>query len=119
MAASAVPAAPRNEAVIVSSLAPCPGCSRHLKPEESACPFCGAALVVPRCSGRCAGSLPPRLRQAALAAAGAALLGAACQSGTNVMPPYGTPPHVDTGVQSHVDAGASTDATHDAGDAEK
>ncbi|HVV50427.1 MAG TPA: hypothetical protein VHO06_12250, partial [Polyangia bacterium] len=70
------------------------------------------------CSGRCAGKLPARLHHAALAAAGAALLGAACQS-TSAVPPYGISPHVDTGVPPHVDAGASADASPDAGDAKK
>lgn len=101
----------------MTTLVPCAECSRHLKSDESACPFCGAALAAPpRCSGRCAGSLPPRLHQAALVAAGAALLGAACQSSPRVFPPYGTPPHVDSGAQGHVDA---ADAARDAGDAEK
>lgn len=102
----------------MSSLVLCAGCNRHVKSDESACPFCGTALVVRRCSGRCASSLPPRLRHAALAAAGAALLGAACQNSNSVIVMYGPAPHVDTGVQTHVDAGASTDAAPDAGDAE-
>jgi hypothetical protein len=31
-----------------TELVVCPGCSSHAKPTESACPFCGAALAVPR-----------------------------------------------------------------------
>ena len=104
----------------MSTLVPCSGCGRHVKSDESACPFCQAAVAPAPCSGRCAGSLPGRLQQAALLAAGAALLGAACQgSGPNVVVPYGVPPHVDTGVQTRSDAGAPADAAADAGDAQK
>jgi hypothetical protein len=82
--------------------------------EATGCPFCSAALVPraesPPCSGSCAGDAVPRLRRAALIAAGAALLGSGCLDDTkNVIVPYGVPPHVD--------AGAPADAPHDAGDA--
>jgi hypothetical protein len=50
------------------------------------------------------------VRQAALIAAGAALLAAGCID-TNVAPPYGNPPHFD--------AGSPGDAPPDSGDAQK
>jgi hypothetical protein len=52
-------------------------------------------------------------------AAGAALLGAACESSQSVLAPYGTPPHFDGATQSHPDAGEATDGPRDAGDAAK
>jgi hypothetical protein len=91
----------------VSVLVLCPACSRHVKSEESACPFCQAELLPRACAGRCFGAPEARLGRLALMAAGAALLGVACQS-TGPVPAYGAPPHVDTG--------APTDGPPDAGD---
>lgn len=67
----------------MSALNPCPSCNRHVRAEETACPFCAAALpsraslperVLPR----------GRLSRAALIAAGATLAGlSACSSSTS------------------------------------
>jgi len=103
----------------MSSLIPCPGCDRHVKSDETTCPFCQAALASTRpCVGGCSGPPPARLARAALVAAGAALLGAACQS-QSVIVPYGVSPQPDAGSQSDRDAGAPTDGTPDSGDAAK
>jgi hypothetical protein len=98
------------------SLVPCSSCNRHVAAEETGCPFCGVALTPldsPPCSGACAGNAFPRVRRAALIAAGAALLGAGCHDDTkrNVYPPYGIPPYID--------AGSPSDAPPDSGDAQK
>jgi hypothetical protein len=103
----------------MSSLVPCPGCDRHVRSDETTCPFCQAALAPTRpCVGGCSGPPAARLARAALVAAGAALLGAACQS-QSVLAPYGTPPHFDAGTQSDRDAGEPTDGPPDSGDAAK
>jgi hypothetical protein len=99
-----------------------------VKSDETACPFCQAALAPGRCTGRCARLSPARLAGAALVAAGAALLGAACESSQSAFPPYGIPPHFDGGTPADsggrtdapVDAtGGQTDAGPDSGDAAK
>ena len=100
----------------MSALVPCPGCNRHVKSDETICPFCQAALApvaAKACTGRCARPSPARLAGAALVAAGAALLGAACESSQSAFPPYGLPPHYDAGTP--VDSGGGkTDAPLDA-----
>ena len=103
----------------MSSLVPCPGCNRHVRSDETSCPFCQAALA-PRqpCVGGCSGPTAARLGRAALVAAGAALLGAACQT-QSVVAPYGRPPHFDAGTQSDGDAAEQTDGPPDSGDAAK
>jgi hypothetical protein len=106
----------------MSALVPCPGCNRHVKADETTCPFCQAAVVAPApgaCSGRCARPSPSRLAGVALVAAGAALLGAACDSSQSAFPPYGISPQFDSGTQSHPDAGASTDGPDGSADAKK
>jgi hypothetical protein len=100
----------------MSALVPCPGCNRHVKSDETNCPFCQAAVAPvasESCSGRCARPFPSRLASAALVAAGAALLGAACESSPSVFPPYGISPHYDGGTPA--DSGsAQADAAPDA-----
>ena len=102
----------------MSELLPCGACGRNVKADETACPFCGAALSPPRpCAGGCSGLAAARLARAALVAAGAALLGAAaCDSSPSVVPPYGVPPHFDAGTDSPQDGGAPTDGSPDAND---
>ena len=99
----------------MSALVPCPGCNRHLKSDETTCPFCQAAVAPGSCAGRCARPSTTRLASAALVAAGAALLGAACESSqsTSTFPPYGLPPHVDAGTLAD-SGGGKTDAALDA-----
>jgi hypothetical protein len=100
----------------MSTLVPCPGCHRHVKSDERICPFCRAAMtpVAPEaCSGRCARPFPSRLASAALVAAGAALLGAACENSHSTIVPYGISPPFDAGTR--VDSGSGQpDAAPDA-----
>lgn len=106
----------RQAESFMSHLHPCPGCDRHVSSQETTCPFCQAALIPTRiCATGCSG--PPAVRplRVALMAAGAALLGAACQT-QSVTPPYGIPPHFDAGTQSDGDAAEAIDAPPDAGD---
>ena len=103
----------------MSELVPCPSCERHIQSGETACPFCQATFSpARRCAAGCSGATAARLAKAALVAAGAAVLGAACQS-QSVTPPYGVPPHRDGAAQSRPDAGEPTDASPDAKDAGK
>ena len=45
----------------MSALVPCPGCNRHVKADETTCPFCQAAVAPGPCNGRCARPAPARL----------------------------------------------------------
>jgi len=104
----------------MKSLALCPGCARHVNPDETVCPFCQGALVPQQnqrvCVGPCSGHRFPRLGRAALVATGAALLCTSCQLSTSAS--YGTAAIVDSGRQT-VDAGGQPDAGPDSGDAAK
>jgi hypothetical protein len=104
----------------MSSLVLCPGCDRHVKSDDTVCPFCQAALVSPpvsvACQGPCSGHRSPRLGRAALMAAGAALLCAACGRSTTAA--YGVAILSDAGAPTF-DAGDQTDAGPDSGDAAK
>ena len=104
----------------MKSLALCPGCARHVKPDETVCPFCQGALVPQQdqgvCVGPCSGHRFPRLGRAALAAAGAALLCTSCLPSGGAM--YGVAVTIDAGRQT-VDAGTQTDAGVDSSDAAK
>jgi hypothetical protein len=103
----------------VSNLLLCPGCQRHVRSEETNCPFCQATLAPTRpCAGGCSGSSPARLARAALIAAAAGALGAGCQS-QSVFPPYGVPPHLDAGTQAAHDTGEPTDGSPDSKDGGK
>jgi hypothetical protein len=103
----------------MSRLLPCPACQRHVDANETSCPFCQAVLSpAPPCAG-CSGPPVARLARAALVAAGAALLGAACSSSQSVLAPYGVPPHYDAGTDSPQDAGAATDGPANTNDSAK
>src|SRR3954453_14751377 len=95
----------------MKSLALCPGCARHVKPDETICPFCQGALVPKEdgaaCVGPCSGHRFPRLGRAALAAAGAALLCTSCLPSGSAADGIGVT--TDSGRQD-VDAGGQTDA---------
>jgi hypothetical protein len=89
------------------SLRPCPGCTRHVRASESACPFCASAL--PACDERPvdeASTARPSSRHALMfgVAAGAiavstALFGTACAM-------YGAPaPERDAGTPTDSGAG--------------
>jgi hypothetical protein len=80
----------------MSRLEPCPSCSRHVRLEESACPFCQQPLALSQLPPR----VPPskRLSRAASFAFGAGVLGAtalvACgddQPEQIPVPVYGAP----------------------------
>ena len=92
-------------------LIPCLACQRHVQSDETACPFCGAAVAAvvsaKVCRGPCSGHVAPRLGRAALLAVGATLLCAACES--SVIPVYGVAIIVDGGADA-ADAGAQADA---------
>jgi hypothetical protein len=67
----------------MSELSPCPSCNRHVRVEETACPFCNGALPA-RPRDQMPATARPRLSRAALFTAGATLLGAAaCSSSSN------------------------------------
>jgi len=85
-------------------LRPCPSCARHVRADETACPFCEAALdldVSPRPSAS------PRLGRAARIAFGAAVatasLAAACGNSR--------PPNAGTGDPNAAEAGVGTGTT--------
>jgi hypothetical protein len=86
------------------SLVLCPGCRRHVTSEETSCPFCQAVFTPRDGAGRCLAPPEVRLGRAVLVAAGAALLGVACQSAVAV-PAYGGP-----GITPHADGGQSDGA---------
>src|SRR5580658_775358 len=105
----------------MAPLRPCPGCSRHVRVSESACPFCAGKLddafrSIPSPRALAVG----RLSRAALFALGASSLATpACGSGTgsggggsgtgNVLAPYGAPPLcVEDGSCESVGAGSSS-----------
>jgi len=67
-------------------LLPCPSCSRHLKPEETACPFCGV-----RRETKGGGWIAP----VAAALVTAAMVGIACKDDPPAVPPYGIPPMIE------------------------
>ena len=103
----------------MSELIVCSGCQRHVQSNEAACPFCGASLsAASPCNGRCSGPTPARVAKAALVAAGAAILGTACNS-WGPTPPYGGVPTFDAGTQSHPDAEAPADGAPDGKDGSK
>jgi hypothetical protein len=87
------------------SLRPCPGCTRHVRASESACPFCATALPASEESPSPESASRPGSRHAVLfgVAAGAiaistALLGTACAA-------YGGPAPSDAGPPTDSGAG--------------
>ena len=104
----------------MSSLVLCSGCGRHVKSDDRAFPFCQAALVsqpsAGGCQGPCCGHRSPRLGRAALMAAGAALLCAACGRSTTAA--YGVAIFPDAAGQT-ADAGSHPDSGPDSGDVSK
>jgi hypothetical protein len=65
----------------MTSLVPCPSCARHVRVEETRCPFCDGPLPARAPVAARGPSAPGRLSRAALFAAGATLAGAAgCSS---------------------------------------
>jgi hypothetical protein len=60
----------------MSDLEPCPGCRRHVRVDEAACPFCGGAIAVSGGAPRTLGA--GRLTRAAVFAGAAATAIAGC-----------------------------------------
>jgi hypothetical protein len=81
----------------VSCLVPCPACNRHVATDETACPFCSAALPDSiRCQTR--KPLRGRLSRAGLLAAGTTLIGiGSCAAA------YGGGPPPDAGSDTGAD----------------
>ena len=110
-------------------LVPCPWCARHVRADETSCPFCKSTLsdgltsaVVPAASSR--------LSRAAAFAFTASIAVTGCASGTTgggidsganapdtggLQPPYGHPPHEDADAPPSIDAGAPDTSTPDDG----
>jgi hypothetical protein len=87
------------------SLRPCPGCTRHVRANESTCPFCAAALPAAEESLSHEPTARPSSRHGVLfgVAAGAiaistALMGTACAA-------YGGPAPSDAGTPTDSGAG--------------
>jgi hypothetical protein len=81
----------------MSCFAPCPACNRHVSSDETACPFCSAALPDSfRCQAEARQRLRGRLSRAGLLAAGAVLMSGAeaCLGSTH----YGTMMPYDAGT---------------------
>jgi hypothetical protein len=89
----------------MSCLAPCPACNRHVATDQTACPFCSAALPD---SIRCQERKRPhaRLSRAAMMAAGVVLV--SVEAGCSVATPlYGSPAPYDAGVDTATDTGTT------------
>jgi hypothetical protein len=104
-------------------LRPCPGCARHVRVSEVACPFCGGALGAELRASPAPVAPAGRLSRAALFAVGtgAAVLGSVgaveCTRYTSaIAPPYGAVAFDPTPFGQHGDAGTDG-ATADAADA--
>ena len=103
-------------------LVPCPSCSRHVRSEERACPFCTSALPT-NLSARAVPAATRRLERLAAFtfAATLAITGCVAEGGEetedqeseigSIMPMYGLPP-----IQ--VDAGTPDTGTSDGGSAD-
>lgn len=73
----------------MDTLAPCPSCTRHVRVEETRCPFCDAATDALRPLGFDPSLAPARVRNAVLALGASMALGACVNPVANV---YGGPP---------------------------
>src|SRR5690349_7636722 len=72
----------------MSFLLPCPACDRHVKPNESVCPFCGTCVEEAFANAPESFELPRNLSRAAMIAMFGSV---ACASD----PMYGTSPPID------------------------
>lgn len=68
----------------MSPLAPCPSCRRHVRVAESACPFCGTAVVLEAASAPRAAQ---RLGRAAIFTFGAVAIATSAGCSTSTTPP--------------------------------
>ena len=71
-------------------LAPCPGCSRHVRVDDGACPFCGAAFAA-ALAPRPGVDARRRLSRAALFTFAASVGGAGCSSAVTTTDAAATP----------------------------
>jgi hypothetical protein len=99
------------------SLEPCPHCRRHVRTDETVCPFCSAAIAQAMANAPARAVPQGRLGRAALLAFGASVAAASgegCDDDRNVVPIYGNPvPIMDAGS---TDASAPNDRNNtDAG----
>ncbi len=88
-----------------TKLQPCEACSRHVKANESACPFCGAAITAGR-----APLTAPFSRMTAAALVAAAVAASEC-GGTDTTASgvfYGSPEPTSTGTSIETSTGTST-----------
>ncbi len=97
----------------MNPLVPCPGCARHVRAAERACPFCAAALP----TNLAAGAVPnttARMKRAAVFTFATSLAIAGCGSTTTSNDASVT---ADTGADTgpSTDNGPSTDAGFDSG----
>ena len=99
----------------MGSLVVCPGCARHVKSDESACPFCQQSLAPKACAGVCFGPPTTRFGRAALMVAGAALLGVGCST-ANTTPAYGTIPFPDASRETQDATPGHDGGVHDTAD---
>jgi hypothetical protein len=88
----------------MSDLRPCPECRRHARADESACPFCAAALAPAAPVSMPVG----RLTRAAVFTAGAAIAGAAC--GGKTAPAQDPIDNTATAIDAGVDEQQPPDA---------
>ena len=70
-----------------SHLSACPGCSRHVRVSESACPFCGATLSAAFRAAAAPAATPVGLGRAAVYALGATSLAVAAACSGSVPAP--------------------------------
>ena len=94
----------------MTCFAPCPACKRHVATDETACPFCSAALPDAFRDAVSCRTPRGRLNRAAMLVAGAALVGAeACSN--SIAPPYGiSPPPPDAGAETGTSDGSANDS---------
>jgi hypothetical protein len=72
-------------------LLPCPSCERHIRSDETACPFCHQSVLF--CSGgRCAESSERTLSRAAVLFLGAAAVASCREPERAAVPPYAAAP---------------------------
>jgi hypothetical protein len=90
---------------MADALVPCSSCSRHLRAEATACPFCGAVHLPEVVRARVPAA---RLSRAALFAFGSSVLLSGCGGG--VTPAYGAPAPPEDAAAGDVTDAADTAA---------
>jgi hypothetical protein len=85
-------------------LVECPGCARHIRGDERACPFCNVA--VPPCTCRSTETGERALSRAAVLFLGAAAVAGCKEPERAAVPPYAAAPVQPWQVEPPDDAGA-------------